>query len=84
MNETDSKTTLREFREYFASRAWCSEETGRQAQIAESVEVSRGLVNDWITGRREPGTNEYLTLRAFLKRQRRRSRPAEEGEEESE
>lgn len=84
MNETDSKTTLREFREYFASRAWCSEERGRQAQIAESVEVSRGLVNDWITGRREPGTNEYLTLRAFLKRQRRRSRPPEEGEEESE
>ena len=56
-------------------RAWCAEERGRQAQIAGLLEVSRGLVNDWLTGRREPGTNEYLTLRAFLKRQRRRSRP---------
>ena len=64
--------------------ALCAEERGRQAQIAESLEVSRGLVHDWLTGRREPGTNEYLTLKAFLKGQRRRSRPPEEREEESE
>jgi transcriptional regulator with XRE-family HTH domain len=61
-------------------RDWCAEERGRQAQIAESLDVSRGLVNDWLTGRREPGTNEYLALRAFLKRQRRRSKPPEEEE----
>jgi predicted XRE-type DNA-binding protein len=63
-------------------RAWCAEERGRQAQIAESLEVSRGLVNDWLTGRREPGTNEYLTLKAFLRRHRRRSRSQERTEEE--
>jgi predicted XRE-type DNA-binding protein len=65
-------------------RAWCAKERGRQAQIAASLEVSRGLVNDWLSGRREPGTNQYLTLKAFLKRQRRRSRPLEKGEQESE
>jgi transcriptional regulator with XRE-family HTH domain len=53
-------------------KAWCAEESGRQAQVAEALDVSRGLVNDWITGRRVPGTDRYFALRNFLKRQRRR------------
>jgi transcriptional regulator with XRE-family HTH domain len=63
-------------------KTWCDEERGRQAKIAERLGVSRGLVNDWITGRREPGTNEYISLRNFLKRQRRRSRLQEKRIEE--
>jgi transcriptional regulator with XRE-family HTH domain len=62
-------------------RNWCGEERGRQAEIAELLGVSRSWVNDWLMGRREPGTNEYLTLREFLKRQRRRSTRLEEGKE---
>jgi transcriptional regulator with XRE-family HTH domain len=63
-------------------KTWCDKERGRQAKIAERLGVSRGLVNDWITGRREPGTNEYISLRNFLKRQRRRSRLQEKRIEE--
>jgi hypothetical protein len=63
-------------------RAWCAEGTKRQVQVAEALGVSRGLVNDWLTGRRVPGTDRYFALKAFLRKQHRRSRPPEEGEDE--
>lgn len=45
---------------------------GRQAQVAEELKVSRGLVHDWITGRRTPSVDHFFALQAFLKKQRRR------------
>ena len=64
-------------------RDWCAEGRGRQAKIAELLEVSRGWSTTGSQADANRGTNEYLTLRAFLSRQRPASMALEEGDEES-
>jgi transcriptional regulator with XRE-family HTH domain len=52
-------------------RAWCEEEYGRQAEVAEKIGVSRQVVTDWLHGRAVPSLDNGLKLQAFLKKQRR-------------
>ena len=40
---------------------------------AEQLEVSRGLVHEWLNGRRSPDVDQFFTLKAFLRKQRRRA-----------
>jgi transcriptional regulator with XRE-family HTH domain len=53
-------------------KVWCAGVPGHQLQIAERLEVSRGLVHDWLNGRRNPSVDQFFALKAFLRKQRRR------------
>ena len=58
MTEPDPKTTLREFREYFATIA--------NHKIARQIGVRVTTLADWLTGCREPTGKSLSKLRAFL------------------
>jgi hypothetical protein len=47
-------------------------EYGDQAELARKLGVPRQRLNDWLTGKRKPGTSAWLKIQAFLKKQRRR------------
>ena len=55
-------------------KSWCEQSYGRRAEVAKAIGVSRQVVSDWLHGRALPGLDNGLALRAFLKRERRRSR----------
>ena len=52
-------------------RAWCEEEYGRRAEVAERIGVSRQVISDWLHGRAVPSLDNGLKLQAFLKKRRR-------------
>ena len=66
---TEVAPELRKFMEQL--KQWCSEERGRQAQLAQEFAVPRQLVNDWITLRKKPGLDKYFALQSFLNKQLR-------------
>jgi predicted XRE-type DNA-binding protein len=53
-------------------KAWVDAEYGRRAQIARELNVSRQRVTDWLSDRYAPTLEQGLSLKAFLKKQRRR------------
>jgi len=55
-------------------KSWCEQGYGRRGEVAKDIGVSRQIVSDWLHGRALPGLDNGLALRAFLKRERRRSR----------
>jgi DNA-binding XRE family transcriptional regulator len=52
-------------------KAWCEEQYGRRAEVAETIGVSRQVVTDWLHGRGVPNLDNGLKLQRFLKKQRR-------------
>jgi transcriptional regulator with XRE-family HTH domain len=52
-------------------KAWCEEQYGRRAEVAERIGVSRQVVTDWLHGRAVPSLDNGLKLQAFLKKVRR-------------
>ena len=60
MTEPDPKTTLREFREYFAR----SYESPRP--IAVRIGVAQATIWDWLSGRYQPKARSLAKLRRFL------------------
>lgn len=52
-------------------RAWCEEQYGRQAEVAEKIGVSRQVISDWLHGRAVPSFDNGLKLQRFLKKGRR-------------
>jgi transcriptional regulator with XRE-family HTH domain len=52
-------------------RAWCEEEYGRRAEVAEKIGVSRQVISDWLHGRAVPSLDNGLALQRFLKKARR-------------
>jgi transcriptional regulator with XRE-family HTH domain len=67
MSEPDPKTTLRQFREYFA-RSYES-----QDKIAARVGVTQGTLSDWLAGKRHPKPESLAKLRAFLNTESKRN-----------
>jgi hypothetical protein len=61
MSDPDPKTTLREFREYFATSYVANH------KIARQIGVRVTTLADWLTGCREPTGKSLSKLRAFLK-----------------
>jgi DNA-binding transcriptional regulator YiaG len=55
-----------------ALREWCKAKHGRNAEIAETLGVSRQLVTDWLKGRAVPTLSTGLKLKTFLKNRRPR------------
>jgi transcriptional regulator with XRE-family HTH domain len=53
-------------------KAWCKREHGRQKALADELGVTEQLVSNWIARRKTPGLENYLKLKAFLDKQRRR------------
>ena len=51
-------------------KAWAEQKRGRQSELARELEVSRHLVNDWLSSRRPPTLDQYFALQAFLRKQR--------------
>jgi transcriptional regulator with XRE-family HTH domain len=54
-------------------KAWCKAKHGRQKDLAEKIGVSEYTISHWIPRRKTPGLEKYFALKAFLKKQRRRS-----------
>jgi transcriptional regulator with XRE-family HTH domain len=52
-------------------KAWCKAEHGRQKDLAAELDVTEQVLSNWIAGRKKPGLENYLKLRAFLKHRRR-------------
>ena len=59
-------------------KAWCKAKHGRNLEIATMLKVSPQLVSDWIHRRADPQLEEWLTLRDFLKAQRRKRKPKDQ------
>jgi transcriptional regulator with XRE-family HTH domain len=55
-------------------KAWCSEERGRQIEIARFLDVSRQLVTDWLSRKANPMAHTLFEIRDFLKAQRGRKK----------
>lgn len=53
---------------------WCEAQHGRQQEIADEFKVSKQLVSHWLTKRRVPNLENFFKLKAFLAKQRRRSK----------
>jgi transcriptional regulator with XRE-family HTH domain len=53
-------------------KAWCKAKHGRNLKIAEVIGVSPQLVSDWINGNADPTVGNWLNLRDFLKKQKRK------------
>jgi DNA-binding XRE family transcriptional regulator len=45
---------------------WCSEQHGRQTQIAKAIGAKPQAINDWINGRKKPTAKYALRLARFL------------------
>jgi DNA-binding XRE family transcriptional regulator len=45
---------------------WCSEQHGRQTQIAKAIGTKPQAINDWISGRKKPTAKYALSLARFL------------------
>jgi hypothetical protein len=45
---------------------WCSEQHGRQTQIAKAIGTKPQAINDWIHGRKKPAAKYALRLARFL------------------
>jgi DNA-binding transcriptional regulator YiaG len=55
--------------------AWCEQKHGRQKELADYLHVSEDTISHWKAGRKKPGLEKYLVLKAFLaKKHRQRSR----------
>jgi predicted XRE-type DNA-binding protein len=55
--------------------AWLNEKGVSQAELSRQLGVRRQRVNDWLTGRTIPRLQEGLKIQAFLKKQKRMSKP---------
>jgi transcriptional regulator with XRE-family HTH domain len=53
-------------------RAWCKAKHGRQRDLAAELGVTEQVLSNWIAGRKKPGLENYLKLRAFLAKRRHR------------
>jgi DNA-binding XRE family transcriptional regulator len=64
-----------EFEEMLSDlKAWAAQaERGDQAELAESIGISRQRLNNWITGRKTPNGQAAFKLKAFLAKWRRKS-----------
>jgi hypothetical protein len=60
MSESDPKTTLREFREYFDLSCESSRE------IAGRIGVVKWTIWDWLAGKSQPKAKSLMKLRRFL------------------
>jgi transcriptional regulator with XRE-family HTH domain len=67
MIDPDPKTTLREFREYFASTYEAN------PKLAARIGVRVSTFADWLTGDREPTGKSLSKLQAFLDAEARRT-----------
>ena len=67
MSDPDPKTTLREFREYFASTYEANN------KLASRIGVRVKTLSDWLSGDREPTGKSLSKLRAFLDAETRRT-----------
>jgi DNA-binding XRE family transcriptional regulator len=45
---------------------WCSEQHGRQTQIAKAIGTKPQTINDWLNGRKRPTAKYALRLARFL------------------
>jgi transcriptional regulator with XRE-family HTH domain len=52
-------------------KTWCGEKYGRQAEVASALGVSKGLVTNWLAGRRAPSLKQFFNLQRFLEAQRK-------------
>jgi DNA-binding XRE family transcriptional regulator len=48
---------------------WCSEQRGRQTQIAKAISTKPQTINDWINGRKKPTAKYALRMTRFLYQQ---------------
>ena len=48
-------------------KAWTDAEYGRRALIARKLGISRGLVTDWLAGRREPTLDQAVIIEDLMK-----------------
>ena len=55
-------------------KAWCKDKHGRQKNLAEELGITEQLLSNWIARRKTPSLENYLKLKAFLKKQPRRHR----------
>jgi transcriptional regulator with XRE-family HTH domain len=67
MSDPDPKTTLREFREYFASTYEANN------KLASRIGVRVKTLLDWLTGKYEPNHDSLAKLRAFLNAEAKRN-----------
>ena len=45
---------------------WCSEQRGRQTQVARAIDASSQAVNDWLNARKKMTAEQALRIAAFL------------------
>ena len=53
-------------------RQWCTQERGRQAEVARFLGVFPQAVSDWFADKKQPTGEQALAILEFLKAQRRR------------
>jgi transcriptional regulator with XRE-family HTH domain len=53
-------------------RAWLKQHHGEQKKLAEELGVSPAILSHWLARRKDPGLKNYLSLRAFLAKAKRR------------
>ena len=58
-------------------RQWCTEERGRQAEVARFLGVFPQAVSDWFAEKKQPTGEQALAIQEFLRKQRRASRRGE-------
>jgi predicted transcriptional regulator len=53
---------------------WCKARRGRIVEIAKILGVSPQLVSDWFSRKADPMTEQFLLIRDFLRKEKRKER----------
>jgi transcriptional regulator with XRE-family HTH domain len=58
-------------------RQWCTQQHGRQSEVARVLGVFPQAVSDWFLDKKQPTGEQVLAIQEFLRKQRRASRRGE-------